>query len=108
MKEPMFIPVALGLLASDGRDIPLVSCYHDGKLENVANGDQPVFTTVLRVTKVSSMLHKLMKCPGISWVKGCFEIWPLLHAIYTVVFLLWWHRFRGLTFDDVLNFLEKS
>ncbi|XP_059661811.1 puromycin-sensitive aminopeptidase-like [Cornus florida] len=50
MKEPMFIPVAVGLLDSGGRDIPLTSVYHDGKLESVASNDQPAYTTVLRVT----------------------------------------------------------
>ncbi|KAJ0859683.1 putative cytosol alanyl aminopeptidase [Helianthus annuus] len=47
----MFIPVAAGLLDSNGKDMPLSSIYHDGKLESVACGGQPVNTTVLRVTK---------------------------------------------------------
>ncbi|KAL0447935.1 UNVERIFIED_CONTAM: Puromycin-sensitive aminopeptidase [Sesamum latifolium] len=51
VKEPMFIPVALGLLGSNGKDMPLSSVYHDGKLESIANNGQPVHTTVLRVTK---------------------------------------------------------
>ncbi|KAK9067970.1 hypothetical protein SSX86_012081 [Deinandra increscens subsp. villosa] len=51
VKEPMFIPVATGLLDSNGKDMPLSSIYHDGKLESVACGGQPVYTTVLRVTK---------------------------------------------------------
>ncbi|XP_022002157.1 puromycin-sensitive aminopeptidase isoform X1 [Helianthus annuus] len=51
IKEPMFIPVAAGLLDSNGKDMPLSSIYHDGKLESVACGGQPVNTTVLRVTK---------------------------------------------------------
>lgn len=51
VKEPMFIPVAIGLLDSHGKDIPLSSVYHDGKLESLASGGQPVHTTVLRVTK---------------------------------------------------------
>ncbi|PON62904.1 Peptidase M1, alanyl aminopeptidase [Parasponia andersonii] len=51
VKEPMFIPVALGLLDSTGEDIPLSSVYHDGKLESVAINDKPVYGTVLRVTK---------------------------------------------------------
>ncbi|KAL8498468.1 hypothetical protein ACS0TY_021701 [Phlomoides rotata] len=51
VKEPMFIPVALGLLGSNGKDIPLSSVYHDGKLETIASTGQPVHTTVLRVTK---------------------------------------------------------
>ncbi|XP_020549046.1 puromycin-sensitive aminopeptidase isoform X1 [Sesamum indicum] len=51
VKEPMFIPVALGLLGSNGKDMPLSSVYHDGKLESIAINGQPVHTTVLRVTK---------------------------------------------------------
>ncbi|KAK6137378.1 hypothetical protein DH2020_028891 [Rehmannia glutinosa] len=51
IKEPMFIPVALGLLDSNGKDIPLSSVYHNGQLENIAIDGQPVYTTVLRVTK---------------------------------------------------------
>lgn len=49
----MFIPVALGLLGSDGKDMPLSSIYHDGKLESISNTDQLGHTVVLRVTKVS-------------------------------------------------------
>nr|KJB25883.1 hypothetical protein B456_004G213400 [Gossypium raimondii] len=52
VKEPMFIPVAVGLLDSSGRDIPLSSVYHNGKLRSVACNNQPVLNTVLRVTKV--------------------------------------------------------
>ncbi|KAL8263843.1 hypothetical protein R6Q59_021973 [Mikania micrantha] len=51
VKEPMLIPVAAGLIDSSGKDMPLSSIFHDGKLEHVAYGDQPVYTTVLRVTK---------------------------------------------------------
>ncbi|PPD68203.1 hypothetical protein GOBAR_DD34920 [Gossypium barbadense] len=52
VKEPMFIPVAVGLLDSSGRDIPLSSVYHNGTLRSVACNNQPVLNTVLRVTKV--------------------------------------------------------
>ncbi|KAI5655461.1 hypothetical protein M9H77_32648 [Catharanthus roseus] len=51
VKEPMFIPVAVGLLDSSGKDIPLTSIYHDGKLLQIGSSDSPVYTTVLRVTK---------------------------------------------------------
>ncbi|GFP99172.1 puromycin-sensitive aminopeptidase [Phtheirospermum japonicum] len=51
VKEPMFIPVALGLVGSDGKDISLTSVYHDGKFETLVNDGQPVHTTVLSVTK---------------------------------------------------------
>ncbi|KAL1087966.1 hypothetical protein V6Z11_D08G219100 [Gossypium hirsutum] len=52
VKEPMFIPVAVGLLDSSGRDIPLSSVYHNGTLRSVACNNQPVLNTFLRVTKV--------------------------------------------------------
>lgn len=52
-KEPMFIPVAVGLLDSSGKDMPLSSVYHGGKLQSVASSGQTIYTTVLRVTKVS-------------------------------------------------------
>ncbi|XP_008238923.1 PREDICTED: puromycin-sensitive aminopeptidase isoform X2 [Prunus mume] len=51
IKEPMFIPVAVGLLNSTGKEVPLSSVHHDGTLQSVANNGQPVYTTVLRVTK---------------------------------------------------------
>ncbi|KAL8238823.1 hypothetical protein R6Q59_015390 [Mikania micrantha] len=51
VKEPMFIPVATGLLDSNGKDMPLSSIFSDGKLESVTCDGRPVFTTVLRVTK---------------------------------------------------------
>lgn len=54
VKEPMFIPVAVGLLDSTGKEMPLSSVYHDGTLQSVVSNDQPTYTTVLRVTKVSS------------------------------------------------------
>ncbi|WOK94897.1 hypothetical protein Cni_G03602 [Canna indica] len=51
VKEPMFIPVAIGLLDSSGKDMPLTGVYHDGMLQTISLPDQPVYTTVLRVTK---------------------------------------------------------
>nr|KYP65650.1 Aminopeptidase N [Cajanus cajan] len=51
VKEPMFIPVAVGLLDSTGKDIPLSTVYHDGTLQSVSSNDQSVSTTILRVTK---------------------------------------------------------
>ncbi|XP_034215094.1 puromycin-sensitive aminopeptidase isoform X3 [Prunus dulcis] len=51
IKEPMFIPVAVGLLDSTGKEVPLSSVHHDGTLQSVANNGQPVYTTVLRVTE---------------------------------------------------------
>lgn len=60
VKEPMFIPVTVGLLDSTGKDIPLSSLYHNGLLQSVASNEQPVYTTILRVTKVSSELLYLL------------------------------------------------
>ncbi|XP_062146073.1 puromycin-sensitive aminopeptidase [Alnus glutinosa] len=51
VKEPMFIPVTVGLLDSTGKDIPLSSLYHNGILKSVASNEKPVDTTILRVTK---------------------------------------------------------
>ncbi|GKU95244.1 hypothetical protein SLEP1_g8625 [Rubroshorea leprosula] len=51
VKEPMFIPVAVGLLDSSGKDMPLSSVYHDGKLQSVEISNHPVYTTVVQVTK---------------------------------------------------------
>ncbi|RDY00463.1 Puromycin-sensitive aminopeptidase, partial [Mucuna pruriens] len=51
VKEPMFIPVAVGLLDSTGKDIPLSTVYHDGSLQPVSSNNRSVSTTVLRVTK---------------------------------------------------------
>ncbi|KAK8956179.1 hypothetical protein KSP40_PGU009946 [Platanthera guangdongensis] len=50
-KEPMFIPVVVGLLNSSGKDLPLSTVYHEGLLEIISTNEQPVFTTVLKVTK---------------------------------------------------------
>ncbi|KAK0587811.1 hypothetical protein LWI29_029287 [Acer saccharum] len=50
-KEPMFIPVAVGLLDSSGKDMALSTVYNDGKLLSLASNNQPVYSTVLRVTK---------------------------------------------------------
>ncbi|KAL5994405.1 hypothetical protein ACLOJK_024455 [Asimina triloba] len=53
VKEPMFIPVAVGLLDSDGNDMPLTSVYQDGVLQRITRNGQHVFTTLLQVTKLS-------------------------------------------------------
>ncbi|KAK6947801.1 Peptidase M1, alanyl aminopeptidase, C-terminal [Dillenia turbinata] len=36
VKEPMFIPVSVGLLDSNGKDMPLTSLYHYGTLQSIA------------------------------------------------------------------------
>lgn len=50
-KEPMFIPVAIGLLDSTGKDIPLSAVYQNGTLKSVSNNGNPVSTAVLRFTQ---------------------------------------------------------
>ncbi|KAI4315434.1 hypothetical protein L6164_028246 [Bauhinia variegata] len=47
----MFIPMAVALLDSTGKGIPLSTIYHDGTLQSVSSNDQPVYTTILRITK---------------------------------------------------------
>ncbi|RZC52841.1 hypothetical protein C5167_021275 [Papaver somniferum] len=51
VKEPMLIPVAVGLLDSNGKDMPLTSLYRDGMLQVVSTDGQPAYTTVLKITK---------------------------------------------------------
>ncbi|XP_011624834.1 puromycin-sensitive aminopeptidase isoform X3 [Amborella trichopoda] len=51
VKDPMFIPVAIGLLDSNGNDLPLTSVFHEGLLHSISSNGHPVSTTVLRVTK---------------------------------------------------------
>ncbi|KAG6399336.1 hypothetical protein SASPL_140812 [Salvia splendens] len=72
VKEPMFIPVALGLLGSDGKDMPLSSVYHDGILESISNNDQPTHTTVLRVTKKEEVFvfNDMLERPVPSILRG--------------------------------------
>jgi len=48
----MFIPIAIGLTDSTGKDIPLSSICHDGALQSVSSNDQPLSATILRDTKV--------------------------------------------------------
>lgn len=55
VKEPMLIPVAVGLLDSTGKDMPLSFIYNNGNLQALKNGNQPVFTTVLQVKKVRKL-----------------------------------------------------
>lgn len=62
VKEPMFMPVAVGLLDSNGKDMPLTSVYHEGLLQTVTSNGQPVSTTVLRVTKVVLILEQHPSC----------------------------------------------
>jgi aminopeptidase N len=52
VKEPMFIPVAVGLVDSTGKDMPLTSVCSDGTLQTLSSDGKPVFTTVLQFKKV--------------------------------------------------------
>ncbi|XVF10573.1 hypothetical protein REPUB_Repub07fG0194200 [Reevesia pubescens] len=72
VKEPMFIPVAVGLLDSSGKDMPLSSVYHDGTLQSVSSNNQPVFSTVLRVTKKEEefVFSDIFKRPIPSLLRG--------------------------------------
>ncbi|CAI9291171.1 unnamed protein product [Lactuca saligna] len=72
LKEPMFIPVAMGLLDSSGKDMPLSSFYQDGKLVSITSGAQHVYTTVLRVTKGEEefVFHDLDEKPIPSLLRG--------------------------------------
>lgn len=72
VKEPMFIPVALGLLGSDGKDMPLSSVYYEGKLESLTKNGQAVYTTVLRVTKkeVEFVFNDIPERPIPSLLRG--------------------------------------
>jgi aminopeptidase N len=51
VKEPMFIPVAVGLVDSTGKDMPLTSICSDGTLQTLSSDGKPVFTTVLQFKK---------------------------------------------------------
>ncbi|GMH09389.1 hypothetical protein Nepgr_011230 [Nepenthes gracilis] len=72
VKEPMFIPVAVGLLDSSGKDMPLSSLYHDGKLQSLTSNGQQVCTTVLRVTKKEEefVFSDVPKSPVVSLLRG--------------------------------------
>ncbi|KAF9619346.1 hypothetical protein IFM89_006533 [Coptis chinensis] len=51
VKVPMFIPLAVGLLDSNGKGIPLMSVYHEGLLESLTPNAHPVDIVVLQVKK---------------------------------------------------------
>ncbi|TQE06978.1 hypothetical protein C1H46_007368 [Malus baccata] len=72
IKEPMFIPVAVGLLDSTGKEVPLSSVHHDGIVQSIANNGQPVYTTVLRVTK--EFVAKAITLPGEGEIMDMMEV----------------------------------
>eukprot|EP00262_Sarcandra_glabra_P013014 TRINITY_DN34_c0_g1_i2.p1 TRINITY_DN34_c0_g1~~TRINITY_DN34_c0_g1_i2.p1 ORF type:complete len:888 (+),score=166.95 TRINITY_DN34_c0_g1_i2:279-2942(+) len=51
VKEPMLIPVVVGLLDSNGKEMPLTNVYHEGLPQSVTSNGQPVSATVLQVKK---------------------------------------------------------
>lgn len=71
VKEPMFIPVAIGLLDSNGKDMPLSSVYHDGKLEHLGSNG-PTYSTILRVTKKEEefVFNDVLERPIPSLLRG--------------------------------------
>ncbi|EPS65572.1 hypothetical protein M569_09205, partial [Genlisea aurea] len=71
-KETMFIPVALGLLDSNGSDIPLSSVQHNGKIESLTDGGQPVHTAILRVTQKEEefIFSDILERPVPSLLRG--------------------------------------
>lgn len=71
-KEPMFIPVAVGLLDSSGKDMPLVSVSHDGKSEHIDSLDEPIYSTILRVTKKEEefVFYNIFERPTPSILRG--------------------------------------
>ncbi|KAF9604746.1 hypothetical protein IFM89_009698 [Coptis chinensis] len=62
VKVPMFIPLAVGLLDSNGKDIPLMSMYHEGLLESLTTNGHPVDIVVLQVKNVSSDCLSMRNC----------------------------------------------
>lgn len=51
VKEPMFIPVAVGLLDSNGKDLPLTSVYNGESLQTFTSAGHSVSTVILRIEK---------------------------------------------------------
>ncbi|KMZ64415.1 putative Aminopeptidase [Zostera marina] len=71
-KEPMFIPVAVGLLNSSGKDIPLTSVYQDGVLNNIAINGQSLSTAMLQVKnkEVEFVFPDIAEKPVPSLLRG--------------------------------------
>lgn len=52
-KEPMLIPLAVGLLGPDGRDMPLSSVAEGASVQSLKDVDgTPPTTAILRIEKV--------------------------------------------------------
>ncbi|KAI4370277.1 hypothetical protein MLD38_018644 [Melastoma candidum] len=72
VKEPMFIPIVVGLLDSNGKDLPLSSIYHDGTLQSLVKDGQPVYSTILLFTKKEDefVFSDIMERPVPSLLRG--------------------------------------
>ncbi|MCL7034557.1 hypothetical protein MKW94_025023 [Papaver nudicaule] len=72
VKEPMLIPVAVGLLDSNGKDMPLTSVYHDEMLQEVSTDGQPANTTVLLIKKKEEefLFSEISERPVPSLLRG--------------------------------------
>ena len=51
VKEMMFIPVAVGLLDSNGKDLPLTSVYNGESMQTCTGAEQSVSTVILRIER---------------------------------------------------------
>lgn len=51
VKEPMFLPVAVGLLDSNGKDLPITSVYNGESLQSFTSEGHSVSTVILRIEK---------------------------------------------------------
>ena len=51
VKEPMFIPVAVGLLDSNGKDLPLTSVYNGESMQTCTSAEHSVSTVILCIER---------------------------------------------------------
>eukprot|EP01018_Ginkgo_biloba_P034330 Gb_40952 [translate_table: standard] len=72
VKEPMFIPVAVGLLDSIGNDLPLTSVYNGDSLKSFAGQGYSVSTVVLRIEKEEEefVFVDIPECPVPSLLRN--------------------------------------
>jgi hypothetical protein len=71
----MFIPVAVGLLDSNGKDLPLTSVYNGESLQSLTSEGHSVSTVILRIEKVWFQCFKALTavylfqaCLGLGFV----------------------------------------
>ncbi|OEL14934.1 Puromycin-sensitive aminopeptidase [Dichanthelium oligosanthes] len=84
VKEPMFIPVAVGLVDSTGKDMPLDSVYSDGTLQTLSSDGQPVLTTVLQFKKKEEefIFKNVPEKPVPSLLRDYSMLWITLLKIF--------------------------